>query len=118
LPKPGGEQVLLANCVKPLPTLSALPPDSPDLSRGSFPLIDSGYSSGTPSDKAADPRPLILRTLSLVNSVSSSDDGSVHEDVKVGPRDATKAFFGGMNNHSIAARERMRSLRVARLSME
>jgi stearoyl-CoA desaturase (delta-9 desaturase) len=118
LPKPGGEQLLLANCVKPLPSLSALPPGSPDRSRGSSPLNDSGYSSGTPSDNAADPRPLIHRTSSLVSSVLSSDGGSVREDVKVEPRDATKAFFGGMNNHSIAARERMRSLRVARLAME
>ncbi|RSH94147.1 hypothetical protein EHS25_003950 [Saitozyma podzolica] len=114
---PGGEQLLFANCVKPVPTLSALPPDSPDFSRGSSPPIDSGYSSGTPSDKAADPRPLIHRTLSLASSVSSSDDGSVREDAKE-LRDATKAFFGGMNNHSIAARERMRSLRVARLASE
>jgi stearoyl-CoA desaturase (delta-9 desaturase) len=118
LPKPGGEQLLLANCVKPLPSLSALPPGSPDLSRGSSPLIDSGYSSGTPSDNAADPRPLIHRTSSLVSSVRSGDGGSVREDVKVELRDATKAFFGGMNNHSIAARERMRSLRVARLAVE
>jgi stearoyl-CoA desaturase (delta-9 desaturase) len=117
LPKPGGEQLLLANCVKPLPTLSALPLHSSDFSRGSFPPIDSGYSSGTPSDKAADPRPLIHRTLSL-SSVSSSDDGSVREVAKVELREATKAFFGGMNNHSIAARERMRSLRVARLATE
>jgi stearoyl-CoA desaturase (delta-9 desaturase) len=118
LPKPGGEQLLLANCVKPLPTLSALPLHSSDFSRGSFPPIDSGYSSGSPSDKAADPRPLIHRALSLVSSVSSSDDGSFREDAKVELREATKAFFGGMNNHSIAARERMRSLRVARLATE
>jgi stearoyl-CoA desaturase (delta-9 desaturase) len=56
--------------------------------------------------------------LSLVSSVSSSDDGSFREDAKVELREATKAFFGGMNNHSIAARERMRSLRVARLATE
>jgi hypothetical protein len=30
-------------------------------------------------------------------------------------RDATRSFFGGMNNHSSAAREMMRCLRVAKL---
>ena len=36
-----------------------------------------------------------------------------HDDVKL--KDATKVFFGGMNNHSGAAKEKMRCLRVARL---
>jgi hypothetical protein len=63
--------------------------------------------------------PLIHRTLSLVSSVSSSDNGRVPEDAEVERREATKAILGGgMNNHSIAARERMRSLRLARLVTE
>lgn len=33
------------------------------------------------------------------------------DEVKV--RDATRNFFGGMNNHSQAAKEMMRTLRVA-----
>jgi hypothetical protein len=33
-------------------------------------------------------------------------------------RDATKSFFGGMNNHSAAAKEMMRCLRVAKLASE
>jgi stearoyl-CoA desaturase (delta-9 desaturase) len=31
-------------------------------------------------------------------------------------KDATRSFFGGMNNHSGAAREMMRCLRIAKLA--
>jgi stearoyl-CoA desaturase (delta-9 desaturase) len=31
-------------------------------------------------------------------------------------RDATRSFFGGMNNHSGAAKEMMRCLRIAKLA--
>lgn len=33
-------------------------------------------------------------------------------------KDASRAFFGQINNHSQAAKEKMRCLRVARLSTE
>ncbi|RSH87110.1 hypothetical protein EHS25_003599 [Saitozyma podzolica] len=121
---PGGEQLLLANCVRPLRRLPSIPfdPLSPDLPRSSSPLIDSGYSSDTPSLSDADradgaARPLFHRTTSAISSVSS-DEGGVSGDPEVALRDATRVFFGGMNNHSVAARERMRSLRVARLAAE
>jgi stearoyl-CoA desaturase (delta-9 desaturase) len=122
--QPGGEQLLLANCVRPLRRLPSIPfdPLSPDLCRSSSPLIDSGYSSGTPSLSDADradgaARPLFHRTTSVISS-GSSDEGGVSGDSEVALRDATRVFFGGMNNHSVAARERMRSLRVARLAAE
>ena len=67
--------------------------DSSDSESGpsgrSSPIIDSGYSSG-----------------------------GMNADEKIALRDATKAFFGGMNNHTSAAKARMRCLRVARLAEE
>ena len=55
----------------------------------SSPIIDSGYSSG-----------------------------GLNAEEKIVLRDASKAFFGGMNNHTSAAKARMRCLRVARLAEE
>jgi stearoyl-CoA desaturase (delta-9 desaturase) len=69
--------------------ISTLPSGSPK-------ATDSGYSSST----------------------SESDDRTkleINDEVEVKLKDATRAFFGGMNNHSIAAREWMRCLRVAKL---
>ncbi|ORX40890.1 hypothetical protein BD324DRAFT_647794 [Kockovaella imperatae] len=95
---PGGKQLLLAHAVTTLPAShfdslesSLSSPTSPAMSDSgdSFPFTDSGYTSGDHDDNDK----LILR-------------------------DATKAFFGGMNNHTGAAKAQMRSLRVARLADE
>jgi len=47
-----------------------------------------------------------------MSSLPSSDSEGPEEKEL---RNATRAFFGGMNNHSGAAKERMRCMRVARL---
>jgi hypothetical protein len=41
------------------------------------------------------------------------DEAPVTADLKM--KDATKAFFGQINNHSQAAKEKMRCFRVAKL---
>nr|XP_019050923.1 hypothetical protein I302_01366 [Kwoniella bestiolae CBS 10118]OCF29853.1 hypothetical protein I302_01366 [Kwoniella bestiolae CBS 10118] len=85
---PGGQDLLLSHSVFPLPS------ELDDLD------IDSGYASS----ELASP-PLNKMTLS----------GSDELDDQIVLKDATRAFFGGMNNHSGAAKEWMRCLRVARL---
>ncbi|WVQ63466.1 uncharacterized protein L199_001619 [Kwoniella botswanensis] len=87
---PGGNDLLLSHCVLPLPSENA---DDLD--------IDSGYAS---SELASPPQHKI--------SLSSPEIDEVDQIVF---KDATRAFFGGMNNHSGAAKEWMRCLRVARL---
>lgn len=47
-------------------------------------------------------------------AASATDSGYFSGEGDVKLKDATKAFFGGMNNHSGAAKEWMRCLRVAR----
>ncbi|WWD07182.1 hypothetical protein V865_005279 [Kwoniella europaea PYCC6329] len=87
---PGGNDLLLTHCVLPLPSEST---DDID--------IDSGYAS---SELASPP----------LNKISLSSP-EVDEVDQIVLKDATRAFFGGMNNHSGAAKEWMRCLRVARL---
>jgi hypothetical protein len=69
-----------------------------DESDSSTSNIDSGYASSLSHRKRPGPE---LKS---------------KEQVKL--RDATKSFFGGMNNHSAAAKEMMRCLRVAKLANE
>ncbi|OCF78798.1 hypothetical protein I204_00742 [Kwoniella mangroviensis CBS 8886] len=87
---PGGNDLLLSHCVLPLPSES-----TDDLD------IDSGYAS---SELASPP----------LNKISLSSP-EIDEVDQIVLKDATRAFFGGMNNHSGAAKEWMRCLRVARL---
>jgi stearoyl-CoA desaturase (delta-9 desaturase) len=44
--------------------------------------------------------------------------GDEQDETEVKLRDATRNFFGGMNNHSGAAKEMMRTLRVAVLDSQ
>jgi len=102
---PGGQYLLMSHSVFSLPPTSSLSPSSSmsDFdSRPPSPLIDSGYSSASGLSRKS------------FKSQSDSDD---LDDERVVPalRDATKAFNGGMNNHSGAAKEILRCLRVARL---
>lgn len=94
--QPGGEALLLSHCVSPLPSSSASSSSScsSDGDQSDSSNIDSGYASGSSTRK---------RNTHLAES-----------DIHL--KDATRSFFGGMNNHSGAAREMMRCLRVARLS--
>ena len=120
---------MLSNSIRPLsstldfsqrPITSTSPdpasrPDSPE-------LIDSGYSSGSQSPPNAKPAPLPTDKADdgpVRRRLSASDDGAEETELResevaeVKLRDATKAFFGGINNHSQAAKEMMRTLRVA-----
>ena len=94
--QPGGEALLLSHCVSPLPSSSASSSSScsSDGDQSDSSNIDSGYASGSSTRK---------RNTHLADS-----------DIHL--KDATRSFFGGMNNHSGAAREMMRCLRVARLA--
>ena len=57
-----------------------------------------------------------LASPSVDTSPPTTDSGYFSADRgEVKLKDATRAFFGGMNNHSGAAKEWMRCLRVARL---
>ena len=76
------------------------------MSPPSSPLIDSGYSSSL-----SDPKSTPGSRMS--SAASSSDDEMAVTSREL--RDATRAFFGGINNHSGAAKEKMRCFRVARL---
>lgn len=89
--QPGGEDLLLSHCVAPLPS-----------------ALDSASGSGSESDSSS----------TLVDSgyASSSSNSARGKDQVPQLRDATRSFFGGMNNHSAAAREMMRCLRVAKLA--
>ena len=82
---PGGAHLLLSHAVGSLPVASS---------------SGNASSSSVSSDGLTSP------------SDSGYSSGG-KDDVKL--KDATKAFFGGMNNHSGAAKERMRCFRVARL---
>lgn len=142
--QPGGEELIVSHAVSPLPsnlTLTSVPfSDSVSLeevSRPSSPINDSGYSSGSfvsPTSKSKSLRlPPLVRCSSAGSSASlspsasastspsrstESGDGDLDSDsAAAGPplRDATRSFFGGMNNHSGAAKELMRVMRVARL---
>ncbi|RXK37037.1 hypothetical protein M231_05696 [Tremella mesenterica] len=93
---PGGEQLLLSHSVSLILRRQA-PLSSSDT------LVDLGYSSASPSGSDDESSPV---------KVHDRDDKQQEER----PRDATRAFFGGMNNHSEAAREMMRCLRVARVA--
>lgn len=171
--QPGGEQLLLANTIRPLHSaldLTVYPASSSpsstscsfsaassasSSSAGSRPtspdLVDSGYSSGSQTSSSP-----LRKATTLPCSPSTDKDGSSGEallrrrrqardsdpgtegvsieegredtqgplraDIGVGDqqdetevklRDATRNFFGGMNNHSGAAKEMMRTLRVA-----
>jgi stearoyl-CoA desaturase (delta-9 desaturase) len=89
---PGGAQLLLNHAVKPLSNESESDDDTPLSSRASSTALEA-----TPAS-------------------SGHDSGYFSEplgDIQL--KDATRAFFGGMNNHSGAAKEKMRCLRVARL---
>ena len=174
--QPGGEQLLLANTIRPLPSAldltvypAASSPSSTSRSfsaassassssAGSRPtspdLVDSGYSSGSQTSSSSP----LKKATTLPCSMSADEDGFSGEvslrrrrqarDPDLGPvgvdiedgskdadgpllaradegagdeqddtelklRDATRNFFGGMNNHSGAAKEMMRTLRVA-----
>ena len=83
---PGGAHLLLSHAVGSLPSATTTAISAP-----SSPSSSTGLTS--PSD--------------------SGYSSGGKDDVKL--KDATRAFFGGMNNHSGAAKERMRCFRVARL---
>lgn len=85
---PGGSQLLLNHAVKSLPDEAESDTES---------ATTSSVASHTPA-------------LSGIDSGYFSGTG---DEIQL--KDATKAFFGGMNNHSGAAKEKMRCLRVARL---
>ncbi|ORY21154.1 hypothetical protein BCR39DRAFT_554136 [Naematelia encephala] len=97
---PGGEHLLLSHSIAKLSSFSV-----------GANADDSGYSSSSPSSPplGANCR---LRAVSPGSSNSSQEDNEESVDL----RDATRAFFGGMNNHSGAAKERMRCMRIARLA--
>ena len=103
--QPGGGHLLLSNCISPLSYLpsTASSSDSDEVSPPSSPLIDSGYSSG--------PSEVKFQHTALSSASGSDSDSPDEKEVK----NATRAFFGGINNHSGAAKERMRCMRVARL---
>lgn len=91
--QPGGKGLIISHGVYPLPISHFDPsnlstPSSPTSESSDLPVTDSGYSSG----------------------------GHDTDNNKVVLKDATKAFFGGMNNHTGGARHQMRCLRVARLA--
>ena len=92
--QPGGKGLILSHAVYPLPTSyfdpSNLSTPCSSTSESGESFTDSGYSSG----------------------------GHDTDNEKIVLRDATKAFFGGMNNHTGGARHTMRCLRVARLAEE
>lgn len=136
--QPGGEHLLLANSIRPLSstldfsihtTSTTSPtPSSPNTRPVSPDQIDSGYSSGSQSSpiKKSFVLPSANASSGLVRRHRSSsfdaaavparendDLADMEEAGEVKLRDATKAFFGGMNNHSGAAKEMMRTLRVA-----
>jgi stearoyl-CoA desaturase (delta-9 desaturase) len=100
--QPGGEGLLLSHCVAPLPTFDLEGGSDSDSST----LVDSGYSSASSSSSPQ-------KRLNTINTRGSR--GEVEKDESIQLRDATRSFFGGMNNHSGAAREMMRCLRVAKL---
>lgn len=135
---PGGEHLLLANSIRPLSstldfsihtTSTTSPtPSSPNTRPVSPDQIDSGYSSGSqsspikksfvlPSANASSGLVRRHRSSSFdaaaVPALENDDLADMEEAGEVKLRDATKAFFGGMNNHSGAAKEMMRTLRVA-----
>lgn len=85
--QPGGQQLLLNNCIAPLAAGLALAA-SVDPDASAHPHIANPRSAKMPD---ADVPKL---------------------------RDASHSFFGGMNNHSAAAKDRMRCLRVATLKEE
>ncbi|WWC72799.1 uncharacterized protein I206_106763 [Kwoniella pini CBS 10737] len=99
---PGGEELLLSHCVLPLSREEEDTISSQD--------IDSGYASSeisSPHSKSSFKLP--------GTKMEEEDNYEDEEDQIIILKDATRAFFGGMNNHSIAAKEWMRCLRVARL---
>ncbi|OCF35996.1 hypothetical protein I316_02491 [Kwoniella heveanensis BCC8398] len=117
---PGGQDLLLSHAVYPLPAI-----DDTD-SEPSSPDIDSGYASSTFSASPSPSRPSLV--LPPITDTVTHEDGTASNlekdkrskkrrnvDSDIVLKDATKAFFGGMNNHSGAAKEWMRCLRVARL---
>ncbi|KAJ9106734.1 hypothetical protein QFC19_003046 [Naganishia cerealis] len=73
--------------------------------------IDSGYeSAGTEFTL-----PQSLKLSALPTLVVDDENGS---DLEPQLKDASKAFFGQINNHSQAAKEKMRCFRVAKLDIE
>ncbi|WWC92552.1 uncharacterized protein L201_007511 [Kwoniella dendrophila CBS 6074] len=102
---PGGLDLLMSHCVFPLPS------DDED----STPDIDSGYAS---SEHASPPSKPSMKLPDMISPVDIDDDITKRLELnneQIMLKDATRAFFGGMNNHSGAAKEWMRCLRVARL---
>lgn len=83
---PGGRHLLLSHAVGSLPTAT----------------ISQSSTTSSPASSTG-----------LISPSDSGYSSGGKDDVKL--KDATKAFFGGMNNHSGAAKERMRCFRVARL---
>lgn len=84
-------------------------------------MIDSGYASSSssptsPTLPAFGARSRFPSHPSHKGEDDESINGNVRVDKEIRLKDATRAFFGGMNNHSAAAREMMRCLRVAKLA--
>lgn len=75
-------------------------------------------SSSAHRGKEAEPIPLpatftqLLKSNLISNLADSVPD---HTDQTFSLRDATRPFFGGLNNHSAAAKDRMRGLRIGKL---
>ena len=118
--QPGGSHLLLSHCVFQLPSTSSFtaPIEIDRLSCPSSPLIGSVYSSGssvseTPTSSASSSDLDFDVVMTPTSSAPSSDSDTLE---KKELRNATLAFFGGMNNHSGAAKERMRCMRIARLA--
>lgn len=82
-------------------------------------MIDSGYASSASSPTS--PSSPTLRSHPRTSSTSTKPKEEVRRAEKsdtIRLKDATRSFFGGMNNHSGAAREIMRCLRVAKLATD
>jgi hypothetical protein len=80
--------------------------------------IDSGYESATAEPNSSSAHkyltPMDDTDLdSKLLAASQLDDGSATMEFRI--KDASKAFFGQINNHSQAAKEKMRCFRVAKL---
>ncbi|GHJ86929.1 hypothetical protein NliqN6_3331 [Naganishia liquefaciens] len=119
---PGGPSLLRNWSIKPDDSHSGNEPaSSPSRRRsahGATSPADSGYESASP--KAAKSR--ILEDLTAIEAsclekrLRQTDTTGMGMASELKIKDASKAFFGQINNHSQAAKEKMRCFRVAKLS--
>jgi len=112
--QPGGSNLLTNWSIRAKNSSIAVPQDTASRSLKKRSVrspssIDSGYESlGTASGDS-----------SPTSDRSADESTEPHSQTAIQTRifkDASRAFFGQINNHSQAAKEKMRCLRVARLS--